>query len=607
MRLSPVLEVFSEVEGEVYADAEAFAVGPGRSATVYVGSGDRRLTFRRGADTVRTPAVDGPAVRLDPYLRAAGLTPTPLLVRTAVVDAEPGVDAAAGGWVGSTRYWPAVRRSGAGAVRWEAGGWPGTGSWVMVFRTPQGDVRLGITESRDADAVTRVVPEPPPTQRLAVGVEGTVAVPVEVVLVVDEIVTDLVVARGWAGDGGALDVPADFGPGVALAARLGGEAAWAGRTFVLPRKAGSVLLPAPESGLAPMAPEPRPMPSEARPVTGTPGTVYWTPPAEAGLWGVALADADGCVPGRHVAFARTDEAAVEVPVLLRDASMLSGVIGAWFLGASLSAFDATGAPPPDLFGPVGFAGRRGFVRGSSDGCPADAQRAGTYAVFGADTEPCAGDGPLGTLAVDTCGRTSAPLALAPAGTSGDPLRCGDWRGDVLTDAEGRAFRVRERLLDDGRTAFRVDHPEGDRWLVPIVEPSGGGLPAGLSRGRWRGADVTTHLERADFPGVPLLGTQVRLEPDAAGTTGEAEIGADGRLRLRWPDALRIGRLASEGTEGPPWAVRPWFDACPALAATATLDAAATADLDTLVYVEVAPGPTVLDGPTNRVLRARFWR
>ncbi|MCK6571130.1 hypothetical protein L6V77_08490 [Myxococcota bacterium] len=609
--LSPVLEVWSEVEGEVIAAAEAVPVGPDRVARVFVGDGNRRLTFRKGADTVRTPPVIGPSVRLDPYLRAAGMAPTSLQVRTATVALEVGETVVAGGVVGGTRFWPAVRRSGID-VRWEAGTGAEGGVWVFVVRSAAGTLRLGRQAAGQPGETVTVTPGAPPTERIAVGVDSAEPAAVEVVLMIDGVVTALPVASGWASRGTAIESPAGFGPGVELVARLGGaESATAvlGEVFILPSERADVLLPEPGGTLEPMAPEPRPFPPDARPLEGEPGAIFWSPPPSSAFWGVALEDADGCVPGRHVAFERPETTSVERPELLRGSALLRGVVGAFTLGVSVEAFDAAPDVPPLLLGPVGFSGRAGYVRASTDGCGTPVVTAGTYAVLDADAAACSSSDGVATLFVDACGRTAAPPGLAPGEDGPERLRCGRLLATTFSDAASATYRVRSTTLPDGRDALRVDHPDGDRVLVrpaPVAEVA----PPGLPRGRYRLGVVTSHLERPDFPGVPLLGTETRIDADAG--SGEAILTAGGHLTLNWPGAARLGRVSTGETDAGPWPVRPWADACPDAPATARLARVAPRSAEqgadaVIEYLETASGPPILGGPTRRVVRARFRR
>lgn len=608
--LPPVLEVWSEVEGEVYAEAEAIAVGPGRAATVFVGDGERRLTFRRGPDTVRTPPLEGPAVRLDPFLRAAGFSPTPTVTRTASAYAPPEFEVLAGGWIGGGRFWPAIRRSGLD-VRWEAGATADAGVWVFLFRPPDGPVRLGLAETDpggDDEGVT-ISPEAPVRGRVAVGVDAAEPVPVEIRLVVDDVVTGLRVAQGWSGQGSALEAPSGFGPGIGLAAHVGWPDAGAtlglGRTHRLPPEQPTVLLPGPVA-LEPMAPEPRTSPPEARPLEGAPGAVYWTPPDGVDFWGVIFEDGEGCTPGRHAAFEAPTSAFVERPALLADAALLRGAVGGFSLAAALPAFESARGPVPQMLGAVEFDGRRGYALAGVDACAREDSRAGSYAVLPADVAPCAETAPTALLLVDTCGRTLAPPALDASGAAASPLRCGRWAGDVLVDGTGRALRTRSIRLPDGRPAYRVDHPDGDRVLVPGA-PATSTAPADMPRGRWYTGVVTTHLERPDFPGVPLLGTETRLDGQAMTGGIEGEIAGTGRLTLHWPGAVRIGRLAASPRGAGVFVVRPWVDACPDAPASATVETFAAAGRAGIVYAESIDGPPVAGAATRRVLTARLWR
>ena len=142
--------------------------------------------------------------------------------------------------------------------------------------------------------------------------------------------------------------------------------------------------------------------------------------------------------------------------------------------------------------------------------------------------------------------------------------------------------------------------------APVAEVA----PPGLPRGRYRLGVVTSHLERPDFPGVPLLGTETRVDADAG--SGEAILTAGGHLTLNWPGAARLGRVSTGETDVGPWPVRPWADACPDAPATARLSRVAPRSAEqgadaVIEYLETASGPLILGGPTRRVVRARFRR
>ena len=591
--------------GEASVDVE-----PDVPVRLFVGAGSRRLRFLRGDVTIELPEVDGPSVRIDPFLRAAGLRPDPQTTWRVTPEAVAGFEVE-GAVVANGLAWPAVRVDETNASRLEAAGPAGDGLWVVAWRASGragGPVdALAWDEGAGGASPKTLGRHVVGRGALRVAYDGVGEAWAEVLPVLDDVPVPIPLASGRVGRERALVVAADWGPEVGLAVRLrvrgvGDPTPEVDRLYALGRGVRSVLLPA--TPLAPMGPTPEEDPGTASPLSGTPPSVAWVPPDLAAFWGVTLEDTQGCEAGRYWVFGGPEVATLPLPAGLARAGLLVGGVWAYELAAPLDAFTAADARPPRLANWTSAIGRGGFVRGAVD-CESRVGPAGPQGRFGlisSGAAPCDEASIRAAVATDACGR----LILEPVRAGDvalDALRCGHWGQGSFTDAAGLTYRVRPASGPGRAAGFSISHPGGSWLLYPLLESPEVPVPRGDILGNWMHIQVDEHLERPDFPGQALLGTQ---SPNYTGAAGEGpflQIRSDGRLDAAWPGATVRGAVDTGATDRGPWPVFGAIRLCAATAPSTALQMSASG----LTLRVTTPGPERLARPTVRILTATFSR
>lgn len=596
---SPFIEVYAEASGEVEAAGRRFEVGPDAPVRIFVGGGSRQLVFHRGETHVLLPDVDGPSVRLDPFLRAAGLPPD--AATTWRVEPEPVPElAVAAAVVARGRGWRAIALDDG---LFEAAGPPGDGLWLATWSTGGRAVALGRGTGAGGAAPAQLPRTTRGTGLLELAYDSDVPAWAEVLPVVEDVPVPLPLASGLVSRNRGLSLPARWGDDISLAVRLrvrsvGQPAPDADRIFALDPTATSVLLP--ELALAPMAPQPAGDLAGARPVGGSPPEVAWTPPDTTSFWGAVFTDLDACAAGTWWVFGPSDAEALPVPEALRDAGLLSGGLWAFELATPIETLTAADGRPPGLADWTSSAGHAGLMRGPLSGCDVGEAPTGLFGLVGDDDDPCDDAAVRATVVVDGCGRVVLQRHRLDDAAL-ESLRCGRWQGSVFTDARGRAFPVRAE--SGGR--YRIAHPDGDWRLLPGgAEPAVPVPPAGVL-GIFTRVAVEAHLERPDFPGEAILGSH---RPDFTGEGRDGpflEIRPDGTVHAAWSGVDLRGRLDASVGERGPWPVRRQPHVCTTTSASTTLTAGA--DGVTVALRTRHPGPDLQGAPTVQILTATFAR
>lgn len=596
---SSFLEVYSEAAGQLEAAGRRYEMGADAPVRIVVGTGSRRLVFHHGETHLVLPEFDGPSVRLDPFLRAAGVAPEATTTWRVVPEPIPDLDVAAAVVAGG-RGWRAVA---VGDGIYEAPGPPGDGQWLVTWSRGGRAIALG----RGAGAGGATAAQLPRTVRgsgrLEIAFDSDSPAWAEVVPVVEDVPVPVPLAGGLVSRTRGLALPARWGDDVTLAVRLrvrnvGQPAADADRIFALDPAATSILLP--DLALAPMAPQPAPDLTSARPIGGEPAEVNWTPPESTAFWGAAFTDPDACAAGTWWVFGDADAESLALPAAMQDAGLLSGGLWAFSLATPIDALTAAEGRPARLADWTSSAGHSGLMRGPIAGCDARGAPVGLFGLVAANDDPCDDASVRASVVVDACGRVVLQRHRLDD-TSLEALRCGRWQGEVFTDATGRAFPVRAEA--GGR--YRIAHPEGDWRLIPGGTEPAVPVPDARVLGVFTRVSVEAHLERPAFPGEALLGSH---RPDFLGEGRDGpflEIRPDGTLRAAWPGVDVRGRLdMTEGDRGP-WPVR----RRPHLCATTIPSTTVTAGADgvTISLRVKHPGPDLQGAPTVQILTATFAR
>ncbi len=596
---SPYIEVYTEASGELEAAGRRYEVQPGAPARIFVGAGSRRLVYHRGETHLVLPEVDGPSVRLDPFLRAAGVPPDADTTWRVEPEPVPELDVAAAVVAGG-RGW---RAEAVGGGTFEAPGPPGDGLWLVTWSRGGRAVALGRGAGAGGAAPAQLPRTTRGTGHLEIAYDSDIPAWAEVLPVVDDVPVPLPLAGGLVSRTRGLSLPARWGDDLTLAVRLrvrsvGQPAPDADRIFALEPAATSVLLP--DLALAPMAPQPAGDLTAARPVGGSPPAVTWTPPESTSFWGAVFTDPDACAAGTFWVFGPSDAEALAVPEPLRDAGLLSGGLWAYALATPLDTLTAAEGRPPGLADWTSSAGHAGLMRGPLAGCDAGEGPTGVYGLVAAADDACDDAAVRASVVVDACGRVVLQRHRLDDAAL-ESLRCGRWQGDVFTDAQGRAFPVRAE--SGGR--FRIAHPDGDWRLLPGGAEPAVPVPPTRVLGVFTRVAVEAHLERPDFPGEAILGSH-RPDFEGEGRDGPfLEIRPDGTLRAAWAGVDVRGRLDASGNERGPWPVRRQPHLCTTTTASSTLTAGA--DGVSVALRMRHPGPDLQGAPTVQILTATFAR